>query len=145
MASEAVSTFDRLLAGVCVNCPACRQARRKQSGLAYSLVKSVEQKICPFCRAYERVHGRKSYEPATPPKWSKLTTMKSAIANTARLLFICALLLSDNIFTTPVPAMDVGLAVRDISPPLPIRTAGYAARKNPPPNRTPRSCSRPSL
>lgn len=54
--------LDRALAKVCENCPVCRTARRKQKGAAYRLVKNVEQGACPFCRAYERVHGRKAHE-----------------------------------------------------------------------------------
>ncbi len=54
--------FDRLLAKVCENCPLCRHARRKQAGLCYSFVRHIDQKICPFCRAYERLYGRKSHE-----------------------------------------------------------------------------------
>ncbi|MBN1615537.1 MAG: hypothetical protein JW950_13825 [Deltaproteobacteria bacterium] len=59
-----VTRFDRALARVCVNCPVCRQARRKQEGLAFAVVKNVEGGLCPFCRAYERVYGRRSHEPA---------------------------------------------------------------------------------
>lgn len=44
-----------------MNCPVCRCARRKQSGLAFQLVKQVETKVCPFCRAYARVYGQKSH------------------------------------------------------------------------------------
>lgn len=50
-----------MLAGVCQNCPVCRRARRQQSGLAFRLVQQVEARLCPFCRAYERVHGRKAH------------------------------------------------------------------------------------
>jgi hypothetical protein len=57
------TTLDRILARVCVNCPVCRRARRQQGGVAFQLVKRVETKLCPFCRAYERVHGRQSHEP----------------------------------------------------------------------------------
>lgn len=53
----------KVLATVCENCPVCRQARRKQRGLAYALVKRVEKHICPFGRSYERVHNRKPHEP----------------------------------------------------------------------------------
>jgi hypothetical protein len=28
----------------------------------YEFVKNVEQDICPFCKAYERVHGKKAHE-----------------------------------------------------------------------------------
>ncbi|MCX6903621.1 MAG: hypothetical protein NTW03_09120 [Verrucomicrobia bacterium] len=55
--------MDRVLAGVCANCPLCRRARRKQTGAAYRFVQQVEGGVCPFCRAYERVYGHKSYEP----------------------------------------------------------------------------------
>ena len=33
-----------------------------QKGLAYTVVKNVETAICPFCQAYERVHGKKAHE-----------------------------------------------------------------------------------
>ena len=56
------SNLDRFLAKVCVCCPVCRQARRKQTGAAFRLVKSVEAKVCPFCRAYKRVYGRDPHE-----------------------------------------------------------------------------------
>jgi hypothetical protein len=62
MKDRRVSKLDRLLAGVCRNCPVCRHARRCQAGLAFRLVKKVERAICPFCRAYERAYGRKAYE-----------------------------------------------------------------------------------
>ena len=54
---------DRTLARVCLACPACRRARRKQRGLAFELVKRVETRVCPFCRAYAKVYGRQSHEP----------------------------------------------------------------------------------
>ena len=60
------SPLDITLAGFCVNCLVCRHARRRQRGTAFWLVKKVESKICPFCRAYERVYGRKAHEPRTP-------------------------------------------------------------------------------
>jgi hypothetical protein len=55
------SSLDKALARVCVNCPVCRRARRHQKGLAFQLVMRVETKVCPFCRAYERVYGRKAH------------------------------------------------------------------------------------
>jgi hypothetical protein len=30
--------------------------------MVFNFVRSVENGICPFCRAYERVHGKKSHE-----------------------------------------------------------------------------------
>ena len=53
----------RAMAQVCVNCPVCRGARRKPNGVAAKFVRTVETKICPFCRAYERFYGRKAHEP----------------------------------------------------------------------------------
>jgi hypothetical protein len=54
------------LAKVCVNCPVCRHARRKQRGLAFWFVSKVERKVCFFGRAYGRAFGRKPHEPAQP-------------------------------------------------------------------------------
>jgi len=62
MSARKVSSFDKGLARVCANCPVCRRARQRQRGLAFWLVKHVEAKVCPFCRAYERVHRRKAHE-----------------------------------------------------------------------------------
>ena len=56
------SQLDKTLAEVCVNCLVCRRARRRQCGTAFWLVKKIEASLCPFCRAYERVYGRKAHE-----------------------------------------------------------------------------------
>ncbi|HVM62430.1 MAG TPA: hypothetical protein VMV72_16340 [Verrucomicrobiae bacterium] len=56
-----------ILAKVCVNCPVCRRARKRQRGFAYGLVKRVEGRICPFGKAYERTYNRKSHEPVPAP------------------------------------------------------------------------------
>jgi hypothetical protein len=64
MSARKTPSFDKALAKVCVSCPVCRRARRRQSGAAFWLVKHVEAKLCPFCRAYERVYGRKSHAAA---------------------------------------------------------------------------------
>jgi len=61
---KTVSSLDKMMAQVCVLCPACRQARKKQRGVAFKMVQAVEVHLCPFCKAYERVHGRKAHEPA---------------------------------------------------------------------------------
>jgi len=53
----------QLMASVCLHCTLCKEARRKQRGIAFSVVRAVEQKVCPFCRAYEQVYGRKAHEP----------------------------------------------------------------------------------
>ena len=64
MSARKASSFDEALARVCVNCPVCQRARRQQRGAAFWLVKQVEAKLCLFCRAYERVHGRKAHQSA---------------------------------------------------------------------------------
>ncbi|MGB7749358.1 MAG: hypothetical protein WBN75_18955 [Verrucomicrobiia bacterium] len=60
------SQLDKTLAGFCVKCLVCRRARRRQRGTAFWLVKKIEASLCPFCRAYERVYGRKAHERITP-------------------------------------------------------------------------------
>lgn len=67
MNHPAPSRLDAALAHVCSQCPLCRAARRKQRGLAYQIVRRVESKLCPCCRAYARVHGRKAHEPHGSP------------------------------------------------------------------------------
>jgi hypothetical protein len=62
MTDGSVTRSDRWLARVCVNCPVCRQARRRQTGVFFRLVQKVERGLCPFCRAYERVYGRPAHE-----------------------------------------------------------------------------------
>ena len=52
------------MAQKCVECPVCGHARKKQRGLTFWLVKRVEGGLCPYCKAYERVYGRKAHEPA---------------------------------------------------------------------------------
>lgn len=64
MTAHLVSRLDRALARVCHSCPVCRSARRRQKGLAFWLVNKVERRLCPFCRAYERVNGRRAHERA---------------------------------------------------------------------------------
>jgi hypothetical protein len=58
-----VTAKEREQAQKCLECPVCRRARRKQRGLAYWFVKTFEGRICPYCQAYEKVYGRKAYEP----------------------------------------------------------------------------------
>lgn len=66
MNSVKVSGLDQTLARVCELCPVCRAARADQQGFANRFVMNVEAGICPFCRAYERVHGRKAHDPVAP-------------------------------------------------------------------------------
>jgi hypothetical protein len=58
-----IADRDRSMAKICESCPVCRHARRKQQGVAFRFVKTIENQICPFCQAYEKVHGRKAHEP----------------------------------------------------------------------------------
>ena len=66
MSTRSASSFDKTLAEFCRKCPVCRRARWRQRGTAFWLVKKIEARMCPFCRAYERVYGRKAHEPRTP-------------------------------------------------------------------------------
>lgn len=63
MPAPIISRFDVLLAQICRHCPVCRRARQRQRGVAFGLVKTVERRLCPFCRAYERIHGRPAHAP----------------------------------------------------------------------------------
>ena len=60
---ETISEQDRAMARKCLECPVCNRARQNQKGLAFRLVKCIEGGLCPYCRAYERVYGRKAHEP----------------------------------------------------------------------------------
>jgi hypothetical protein len=51
------------MAQKCLTCPVCKTARKKQSGIAFWFVKSIEGSLCPNCKAYERVYGKKAHEP----------------------------------------------------------------------------------
>jgi hypothetical protein len=62
MDKNTVTRLDSLLATICEGCPVCIHARKKQHGIAFQLVSSVEERVCPFCRSYEKVHGRKAHE-----------------------------------------------------------------------------------
>lgn len=63
MQSQDITAKDRELAQSCLKCPFCGHARRKQRGLIFWLVKKVESGVCPACKAYEKVYGRKAHEP----------------------------------------------------------------------------------
>jgi transposase-like protein len=53
---------DQEMAQFCVTCPVCTRARKKQRGIAYWFVKNIENGLCPYCAAYERVYGKKAHE-----------------------------------------------------------------------------------
>ena len=63
MDTATITEKDRKLAQGCLKCPVCRRAREKQQGIAFWFVKHVEGGLCPQCRAYEKVYGRKAHEP----------------------------------------------------------------------------------
>ncbi len=56
----------------CLNCPICSRAREKQRGLAYVLTKYVDSKICPNCKAFEKLTGLRAYEPLTEDARNKI-------------------------------------------------------------------------
>jgi len=60
--SSAITPKDRKKAKLCLACPVCRRARKRQKGFAFWLVRSIEEDLCPFCRAYERVYGKKAHQ-----------------------------------------------------------------------------------
>jgi hypothetical protein len=62
MKKKLPTKMDRALARICHACPVCRNARQRQSGYAFKLVRGVETRVCPFCQAYERVYGHKAHE-----------------------------------------------------------------------------------
>jgi Zn ribbon nucleic-acid-binding protein len=63
MGPAQITDRDREMARKCQECPVCSHARKRQRGLAYLIVRFVEGGVCPYCKAYEKVHGRKAHEP----------------------------------------------------------------------------------
>jgi len=57
-----ITDKDRAMAEKCGTCPVCTTARRKQRGFAFWFVKTIEGGVCPYCKAYEKVHGKKAHE-----------------------------------------------------------------------------------
>ncbi|MGD0279186.1 MAG: hypothetical protein ABSC11_07750 [Smithella sp.] len=57
-----ITDRDRKMAKFCVSCTLCSYARKKQKGAAFWFVQKIEGKLCPFCKAYERVYGRKAHQ-----------------------------------------------------------------------------------
>ncbi len=62
MSNATCTSLDKALAKVCEHCPVCLHARHHQQGVVFNFVKGVETDICPFCKAYERVHGQRAHE-----------------------------------------------------------------------------------
>jgi len=73
MKPVSITKRDRWMAGLCRTCLVCSRARQHPQGLAAWFVEKVENRVCPFCRAYEKVYGHKAHESlhtetALPPK-----------------------------------------------------------------------------
>lgn len=68
MNSEMITDKDRAKAQQCLECQVCRRAREKQKGIAFWFVKTIEGSLCPSCKAYEKVYGRKAHEPISEQK-----------------------------------------------------------------------------
>ena len=60
--ANSVTGKDKKMAQHCVECPVCTRARKKQRGIAYWFVRTIESGICPYSAAYERVYGKKAHE-----------------------------------------------------------------------------------
>jgi hypothetical protein len=63
LSEDAITDRDREMAKQCLTCPVCAYARRRQGGLVFWFVTRIETRWCPYCRAYEKVYGRKAHEP----------------------------------------------------------------------------------
>lgn len=63
MDASAVTEKDKEMAKKCLECPVCNKARKNQKGIAYWFVKTIEGGLCPYCKAYEKVYGKKAHEP----------------------------------------------------------------------------------
>ena len=59
-----ITDKDREMADFCLNkCTGCQKARKEQKGFMFWLVKVIEGGMCPYCKAYAKVYGRKAHEP----------------------------------------------------------------------------------
>jgi hypothetical protein len=65
---QKITEKDRQKAATCLNkCPVCKKARKDQKGFLFWFVKNIEPKVCPACKAYVKVYGRKAHEPLAKP------------------------------------------------------------------------------
>jgi len=61
--NKPITDKDREKAEICAKkCSVCTSARKEQKGFKLFLVK-IEEVMCPYCRAYKKVYGRKAHEP----------------------------------------------------------------------------------
>jgi len=63
MPDTEITEKDREMAKRCLECPLCARARKAQRGIIYWFVTRIESGLCPYCKAYEKVYGRKAHEP----------------------------------------------------------------------------------
>ena len=61
--ADRITDKDRENAQKCLECTVCDRARKNQKGFAYWFVRLIEGGLCPACKAYEKVYGRKAHEP----------------------------------------------------------------------------------
>ena len=71
MQNENFTEKELKLAKQCLGCPLCKHARAKQKGLIFWFVKKLESGLCPACKAYEKVYGRKAHEPVPEAEQEK--------------------------------------------------------------------------
>lgn len=62
MIQATITDRDREMAQRCMDCVVCAHARDKQRGIIFWFVRKLEGSVCPYCKAYERVYGRKAHE-----------------------------------------------------------------------------------
>lgn len=62
MNTTAATEKDKQMARRCLTCKVCKHARKKQRGIVYWFVKNIENGLCPYCAAYERVYGKKAHQ-----------------------------------------------------------------------------------
>jgi len=66
METSVITEKERQMAKQCLECPVCKKARKNQRGFFFWFVRKIEGDMCPYCKAYEKVYGRKAHEPAIP-------------------------------------------------------------------------------
>jgi len=54
--------MDRSMANICESCPIFQPCEKKATGSGLQFIKTIENRICPFCQAHEKVYGRKAHE-----------------------------------------------------------------------------------
>jgi hypothetical protein len=63
MQNAVITEKEKKMAEFCRSgCPVCQRARRKQGGFLFWFIKKVGNGLCPYCRAHEKVYGKKAHE-----------------------------------------------------------------------------------